>query len=91
METLKQLPEAPEKWVCSECGEVSQTYLEAPSPFNADDTLIACPECLEVGVLSRACQHEGCVWPASGGHLGGEGYRYFWSCWEHSPKNPENS
>lgn len=83
------LPEAPEKWRCEECGKLVLEPLRAPSPFDPDDTLHGCPHCLSAQSLTQACQVGNCTKPASGGYPRGHGYRYIWTCWDHRPKeNP---
>lgn len=84
----EDLPEAPKKWRCEDCGETCRDaeMLIAPNPFEPDDALVACPHCKEIGSLHAACYAEGCTKPASGGYPGGHGYRYVWTCWDHSPQ-----
>lgn len=85
----QQLPEAPKKWLCQNCNHVSMDdeLLTAPNPFEEGDTLYACPNCREMGDLCKACAISGCENPATGGHPGACGYRYAWTCWQHSPHN----
>ena len=77
-------PEAPEKWLCTECLEVSFGRLEAQNPFDPEDTLCGCEKCKAAEKLIQACQHPGCEQPASGGYPGALGYRYAWLCYKHS-------
>lgn len=79
------LPEAPEKWRCADCEEVCRETLTAPNPFDPDDIVTGCPNCKAVNSLTGACQVGNCERPAGGGHPGGHGYRYVWTCWEHRP------
>ena len=84
---MNDLPDAPKKWLCNECGGIAFEILSAPSPFDQNDTIHACPTCRTVENLTAACQYPDCSKPAGGGYTGGLGYRYAWLCWDHSPMN----
>jgi len=79
-----ELPEAPERWYCEECNEVSTEYLTAPNPFDADDIVTGCPICHSVGSLIAACWK--CNRPAGMGTPDSKVYRYIQTCFEHRPK-----
>jgi hypothetical protein len=81
-----KLPEAPDKWLCRDCGETCTTLLSAENPFEIGDTISGCPHCRSVESLEGACQIGDCKRPASGGHPGGHGFRYIWTCWKHRPQ-----
>ena len=82
---MADLPEAPEKWLCSRCGNVCGKPLSAPSPFDFDDYLQGCPTCKAAETLSQACQIGACKNEATSGTNGGHGYRYVWTCHIHHP------
>jgi hypothetical protein len=84
MTELDKLPEPPPKWLCKECGEFCAAPLTAPSPFDPSDTLHACPSCLTVGELAKACDYPGCCKAASVGQPNWLGFRYASTCSEHS-------
>lgn len=85
------LPDPPDKWVCEECRTVTATPLSAPHPFIVGDEVFGCPQCLAAETLIRACQFPGCANPATAGYPSAYGFRYVWTCWEHSPSNPKNA
>jgi len=75
------------EWRCRECGTVTleTELLTAPSPFDAADTLTACPECKEVNDFYEVCDEPGCTREACCGFPAGPefgGYRR--TCFEHS-------
>lgn len=81
------LPEAPEKWKCTECGSITSVPLEAPHPFMPDEPITGCPNCLEANSLAGACQFPGgCHEFSSSGTPGGYGFRYIWTCSKHHPR-----
>ena len=84
------LPEAPPKLICTDCLNICSQPLVAPHPFRDDEEIHGCPNCLDVETLGPACAAPGCSREATGGYPGGLGYRYAWTCWEHSPANPKN-
>ena len=61
---------------CNECGNVFETtqMLKAPSPFDPDDVLCACPKCKTPEVLQAICQVEGCKGEATCGKPTKHGY-----------------
>jgi len=73
------LREAPEAWLCQECGQRCSQPLVAPNPFAPEDDLHACPHCREVECLIGACVIDGCTTPPSAGTPGAHGYRYAWT------------
>jgi hypothetical protein len=79
------LPEAPERWYCSECGKVSEHYLTGLHPFLEGQDISGCPNCRNVETLVVACYHPGCPNKATGGYPRGHGFRYVWTCFEHRP------
>lgn len=83
--------EAPQKWVCKECGCVMAEPLFAPNPFDPSDTVSGCPECKSVNAIEVGCQVGDCRKIASGGHPGGHGFRYIWTCWDHRPNTSETA
>jgi|SRR5687767_7269899 len=88
---MNDLPEAPRKYVCRECRETCLEPLSAANPFDPADTICGCPTCKSAESLVWACQFEGCKAEVSYGTPGGYGFRYFSSCWKHSPLNQANS
>jgi hypothetical protein len=72
------------RWRCPECLTISETVdlLRAPSPFNAEDELIACPKCRAVVWFIELCDEPGCDEPASCGFPTADGYRR--TCGKHS-------
>jgi len=71
------------RWKCVECDWIGKDYLTAPSPFDQDDMLVACPDCKTVHSLVDLCDQFGCKleatcgWPTKAG-----GYRR--TCFAHS-------
>lgn len=84
-ETRETLPEAPEKWRCECCDWIGGDYLTAPNPFDPADKITGCPSCKAVDSMRSACQADGCTRPGTSGTPGWLGYRYVWTCYEHSP------
>lgn len=80
---MNNRPEAPEKWICSECLEVSFHHLSAQNPFDIENIIHGCPHCKEVNTLLQACHHPGCTSVATGGYPNELGYRYAWLCHKH--------
>lgn len=78
----------PLRWLCQSCDWIGDDaeLLRAPSPFDATDTICACPKCYAVEDVTNACDEPGCTreascgWPEEGG-----GYRR--TCHEHSMWN----
>jgi hypothetical protein len=70
-----------EEWRCRWCGPEAEA-LRAPDPFNAGDTLIACPKCREQ-TLHKCCDDPTCTMEATCGTPTPEGYR--WTCGKHQP------
>jgi len=82
--TEATLPEAPKRWLCEECGHVSETYLSAPNPFDDDDVVIGCENCKSVDSLIAACWK--CDRRAGIGTTASTEYRYVHTCGEHNPE-----
>jgi hypothetical protein len=78
------LPEAPSKWLCTDCYFICAEPLSAVSPFDSDDRLSGCPTCKSAETMVQACQFEGCEREATSGIPGLYGYRYFYACHKHS-------
>lgn len=79
-----KLPEQPERWLCTECGEVcGENILTAKSPFDENDILSGCPACLSAESLIAACWK--CDKPSSSGTPLNRQYRYVNACYEHRP------
>jgi hypothetical protein len=76
----------PDKIMCDECKWHGRDadVLSAPNPFDVEDILRACPECLTVNELLRVCDEPGCCRPVSCGTPTADGYRS--TCGEHRPK-----
>lgn len=71
------------EWLCGDCSNVVKDYLRASNPFNPEDTVIGCPECLAANTLTAVCDEEGCKREPSCGTPTPEGYRR--TCSEHQP------
>lgn len=80
---MTDLPEAPEKYICRECGHVSDALLVAVNPFDPEQEITGCVRCFEVNAHSCACQVEGCDRLSTAGVPGAYGYRYAWLCSDH--------
>lgn len=70
------------RWQCSECRHISleSALLTEPSPFDPQDTLMACPVCLSVAGIEfkELCDEPGCDKRATCGFPAGDefgGYR----------------
>jgi hypothetical protein len=74
----------PPKWICRECGWISETYLTAPNPFEKNDVIIGCISCKGVDSLVDVCDEEGCRQQATCGTPIEDGYRR--TCGKHRPK-----
>ena len=66
------MPNAPDRWVCTECEHVctSAEMLRAPHPFQSPSCIrsgeiVGCPKCREAETMTRACDVEGCGREAS--------------------------
>lgn len=79
-----KLPEASERWICTECDYVSGTYLTGPNPFDPDDEIIGCVNCKSVDSLVAACWK--CDRRAGIGTTASTEYRYIQTCGEHNPE-----
>lgn len=74
-----------ERWRCHDCGAITPDaeLLHAPSPFDPDDELTACPRCRGVAQFDLLCDEPGCDkvgscgWPTPHG-----GYRR--TCYQHA-------
>ena len=81
-----KMPEAPDRWVCQECGFLGDP-LYAENPFGEAANITGCPKCLSVNSFVAACWK--CDKEAGGGynsdHFKETGYRYIWSCNKHRP------
>jgi hypothetical protein len=80
------------RWGCIECGWVGteEMKLRAPSPFDKLVTITGCPQCREIELFEPLCDAMGCGAPMSAATPTGEEGVSRWTCWEHSPDNPEN-
>ena len=81
---ISKLPEAMPRWLCNECGHVSETYLTAPSPFDSGDTIAGCENCKEVNSMEAACWK--CDRPGTIGTPASTEFRYINTCFEHNPE-----
>jgi len=65
------------RWYCEECREVSSDseILKKKSPFNPDEEITGCPNCLCVNTLVGACDFTGCGLPSSAGAVFDNEYR----------------
>lgn len=72
------------RWQCKSCSweGTDKDLLKAPSPFNPDDELTACPDCQAVEDFDEMCEIDGCDNYAS---CGWPSYsrRYVRSCGKH--------
>ena len=82
---FEDVKEAPQKWVCQECLEVTDSPLFANNPFDPSSTVTGCPVCRSANTLTQACQVSGCKNQASGGYPNHYGFKYIFACHEHSP------
>lgn len=73
-----------DKCVCEECrwqGTMNQ-LLKAPNPFDADDQIVACPNCKTISSSVRvACMFAGCFEVATCGTPTSDGYQHL--CGKH--------
>lgn len=60
--------------LCRECGYLGFEALIAPNPFDKEDILEACPECLEINSLRMVCEIQGCKKEADCGTPTDKGY-----------------
>ena len=70
-------PVRPLRWLCQSCdwtGEDAE-LLRAPSPFDAADTICACPKCKAIEDIANACDEPGCAREATCGFPDHGGYR----------------
>ena len=75
------------KVICNECywrGHESK-ILNAPNPFDIDDTIIGCPVCKSVDSLECVCDESKCYSRVSCGTPTPDGYRN--TCGNHKPKD----
>ena len=65
------------KYVCASCEAhlFGDQLLEAPNPFDLDDTITGCPECKAVSDTWLACDEDGCWRRADCGTPSQSGYR----------------
>ena len=65
------------RWRCDVCHAVTPEpeLLTAPSPFDASDTITACPGCRQWDSLALVCDEPGCQAVAHCGWPSDEGYR----------------
>ena len=71
------------RWLCGGCywlGDDAE-LLHATSPFDPDDTIVACPRCKAVNAVENACDEPGCNQPATCGFPDPGGYRR--TCFRH--------
>jgi len=78
-------------WECKACSAICEepALLTAPSPFDAADTLYACPACKSVEGFNEICDEPGCRKHASCGFPTDGGYRR--TCFDHSDFAKEKS
>jgi hypothetical protein len=79
---MNDLPEAPPKYFCKECGKVCSELLEAPHPFQHPGRVHGCAHCGSLDIV-QACQAPGCMREATCGVPDVMGYWYAWLCGEH--------
>lgn len=74
------------KWKCENCGAVrdNEELLSAPHPFKPGLEIDGCPACREVGMITAACDENGCTEAACMGTPTETGYRHF--CSKHRPE-----
>ena len=82
------------EWRCKECDEITleSKFLEAPNPFEADQTIIGCPVCKSVGSCSFTliCDEPDCTHDVTAGFPVNEGFGgYRQTCSEHYHKYAE--
>lgn len=82
------LPEAPPKWLCTECDKTCSEPLTAPNPFDPEDQIHGCPHCKSAQSLVGACQVGDCDRQATMGTPGAHGFRYICTCSQHAPERP---
>ena len=71
-------------WKCKVCNHVvaQSAMLTAPSPFDPDDQLLACPKCKQCDEgFTELCDEPGCRQEAHCGWPSKEGYRR--TCGDH--------
>jgi len=75
-----------DKYVCASCDAklLRSQLLEAPNPFDAEDTITGCPECKAVSDTWLACDEPECWRQADCGTPSLTGYRRV--CGEHYRK-----
>jgi hypothetical protein len=73
-------------WKCMQCGTVSlgSQMLTAPSPFDPEDTLTACPKCKSMDEWKEMCEIDGCDNGATMGMNTENGYKRL--CYKHGEK-----
>ena len=73
-----------ERYKCCECSEIVSEgeVLRAPSPFDATDILIGCPNCKSVDSFELLCDEPGCNNTVVCGWPSPQGYRR--TCHQHS-------
>jgi hypothetical protein len=83
-----------EKVICKECDwrGTSEDVLEAPNPFDPEDTLTGCPGCKQVDTMVQGCFHRGCLNEAATGGFSDpkDPKNYVWACYEHSWLNKKS-
>jgi hypothetical protein len=74
-----------QEWRCGNCEAIidEEALLRAPSPFDPDETLRGCPECLCAEDFTPICDKDGCDAEVSCGTPTPTGYRR--TCHEHKP------
>lgn len=65
------------RWRCTDCYKIVHEWelLEAPNPFDPEDTIIGCPKCKSVESFEEVCDEAGCEAMATCGWPDGNGYR----------------
>ena len=77
------------KWRCTNCQAHLQEgdLLKGAHPFQLGEVIFGCPQCLEIGDLTAACDEPGCWRAVSAGTSTPQGYRS--TCYEHAPRRAE--
>jgi hypothetical protein len=76
---------SPHQLRCGQCKHVFAVCdaLRAPNPFDANDTILACPTCHDIYFIRRVCDEPGCNEVVSCGTPTKTGYRQ--TCSAHRP------
>ena len=73
------------EYKCMNCGLISKSkeMLTATSPFDAEDTLTACPKCRSMDDFKEMCETAGCTNGATMGMRTDDKGGYMRLCYEH--------